>query len=145
MPRAKRIQCRRTPKEYESDSWVYPLRNAIVEQAVKEWRCECRKLRRGMHYDFSELTRFFKGEYIELLVGTKAARFIREQMFKEREQAEKVGQPMFHGLLLYLHHPGDKKTLCVKISDKKSPADRSFIINFYKESCGYIIDRMEEV
>lgn len=56
-----------------NDSWVIELRDAIIMQAVKDWRDICRRNRHSATLDdsqFYELVRFFSTDCNGLLIDT---------------------------------------------------------------------------
>jgi hypothetical protein len=57
--------------------------NAIIMQAVKDWRKLCKKDRRS--YSFSEIRRFFQGEWGAALCGGIDPLIILNQLEHERE------------------------------------------------------------
>ena len=57
-----------------NDSWVIKLRDAIIMQAVKDWRDICRRNRHSATLDdsqFYELVRFFSTDCNGLLLGVQ--------------------------------------------------------------------------
>ena len=57
-----------------NDSWVIELRDAIIMQAVKDWRDMCRRNRHSATLDdsqFYELVRFFSTDCNGLLLGVQ--------------------------------------------------------------------------
>ncbi len=57
-----------------NDSWVIELRDAIIMQAVKDWRDICRRNRHSATLDdsqFYELVRFFSTDCNGLLLGVQ--------------------------------------------------------------------------
>ena len=57
-----------------NDSWVIKLRDAIIMQAVKDWRDICRRNRHSATLDdsqFYELVRFFSTDCNGLLLGAQ--------------------------------------------------------------------------
>ena len=57
-----------------NDNWVIELRDAIIMQAVKDWRDMCRRNRHSATLDdsqFYELVRFFSTDCNGLLLGVQ--------------------------------------------------------------------------
>ena len=57
-----------------NDSWVIKLRDAIIMQAVKDWRDICRRNRHSATLDdsqFYELVRFFSTDCNGLMLGVQ--------------------------------------------------------------------------
>lgn len=70
------------------------LGNAIILQAVDDWRCLCAKLKKPAQYPsnkissaFASLRKFFKGEWCDLLCGNVNPALILKQLEHERQAA----------------------------------------------------------
>lgn len=134
----------RVNERLDEIDWALNLRNAIIVQAVEDFRAECKKARSGERVNFKPFEDFFKGEYLDMDTYFKNGwRMLRkEQIEAERAGAEAREANGIKRYCVNLSKPGVKKDYVCMIDCREDELEQR--IEIYP-NIGFVIERCEEV